>query len=176
MNNHIPVDLVPLGKIVKPHGILGEVKISLFNSKSETLRVGQSVWIGLDEKDYESYVIEKLNLQFEKSRLKFKNINDRNRAESLRNYTLSVCRDEFPETVDEEFYLIDLIGFNVVDQAGKKVGVVSDIMENPANDILMISDGDKEHLIPLVDDFVTLFDFEKKQVTVNLINGLIDNS
>ena len=74
MNNHIPVDLVPLGKIVKPHGILGEVKISLFNSKSETLRVGQSVWVGLDEKEYESYVIEKLNLQFEKSRLKFKNI------------------------------------------------------------------------------------------------------
>ena len=87
-----------------------------------------------------------------------------------------MCRDEFPETVDEEFYLIDLIGFNVVDQAGKKVGEVSDIMENPANDILIIADGDKEHLIPLVDDFVTLFDFEKKQVTINLIDGLIDNS
>ena len=174
-NNHIPVNLVPLGRIIKPHGILGEVKISLFNSKSETLRVGQSVWVGLDEKDYESYVIEKLNLQSEKSRLKFKNINDRNSAELLRNFTLSVCRDEFSETVDEEFYLIDLIGFNVVDQAGKKVGEISDIMENPANDILIITDGDKEHLIPLVDDFVTLFDFEKKQVTINLIDGLIDN-
>jgi len=56
------------------------------------------------------------------------------------------------------------------------VGKVLDIMENPANDILIISDGDKEHLIPLVDDFVTLFDFEKKQVTINLIDGLIDNS
>ena len=64
----------------------------------------------------------------------------------------------------------------MVDQAGKKVGKISDIMENPANDILMISDGNKEHLIPLVDDFVTLFDFEKKQVTINLIDGLIDNS
>jgi 16S rRNA processing protein RimM len=89
---------------------------------------------------------------------------------------LSVCRNELPETVDEEFYLIDLIGFNVVDQTGQQVGKVSDIMENPANDILIISDGDKEHLIPLVDDFVTLFDFEKKQVTINLIDGLIDNS
>jgi ribosomal 30S subunit maturation factor RimM len=49
-------------------------------------------------------------------------------------------------------------------------------MENPASDILIISYEDKEHLIPLVDDFVTLFDFEKKQVTINLIDGLIDNS
>ena len=49
-------------------------------------------------------------------------------------------------------------------------------MENPANDILIISDRDKEHLIPLVDDFVKLFDFEEKQVTINLIDGLIDNS
>jgi 16S rRNA processing protein RimM len=176
LNNHIPVDLVPLGKIVKPHGILGEVKISLFNSKSETLKVGQSVWVGLGKDDCESFMIEKLNLVSEKSTLKFNNINDRNSAELLRDFTLFVCRDEFPETIDDEFYLIDIIGFNVVDQTGKKVGEVSDIMENPANDILMVSDGDKEHLIPLVDDFVTFFDFERKQVTVNLIDGLIDNS
>ena len=176
MNNHAPVDLVALGKIVKPHGILGEVKIRLFNCGSQTLKVGQSVWVGLGGKDHEPYVIEKLSLQSEKSRLKFKNINDRNSAELLKNFTLSVCRDELPEIVDEEFYLIDLIGFNVVDETGQLVGKVSDIMENPANDILIISDGDKEHLIPLVDDFVTLFDFEKKQVTINLIDGLIDNS
>jgi ribosomal 30S subunit maturation factor RimM len=49
-------------------------------------------------------------------------------------------------------------------------------MENPTNDILIISDRDKEHLIPFVDEFVTLFDFEKKQITINLIDGLIDNS
>ena len=138
MNNHVPVDLVPLGKIVKPHGILGEVKIRLFNSESQTLKVGQSVWVGLRGKDHEPYVIERLSLQSEKSRLKFKNINDRNSAELLRNFTLSVCRDELPETVDEEFYLIDLIGFNVVDQTGQQVGKVSDIMESPANDILII--------------------------------------
>ncbi len=117
-----------------------------------------------------------MTLKSEKSRLKFKNINDRNSAELLRDFTLSVCRDEFPETSDKEFYLIDLIGFDVLDQTGKLLGIVSDIMENPANDILIISDGDKEHLIPLVDDFVQLFDFEEKQVTINLIDGLIDNS
>jgi|TARA_B110000467_G_scaffold137432_1_gene135524 16S rRNA processing protein RimM len=176
LNKHIPVDLVPLGKIVKPHGILGELKIRLFNSESKTLKVGQSVWVGFGGEDYESYIIEKLSLQSEKSRLKLKNINDRNSAELFRNFTLSVCRDQFPETIDEEFYLVDLIGFNVVDQTGKMVGEVSDIMENPASDILIISYEDKEHLIPLVDDFVTLFDFEKKQVTINLIDGLIDNS
>ena len=176
MNNHIPADLVPLGKIIKPHGIRGEVKVRLYNCDSETLKMGQSVWVKSEGNDPIIYVIEKLNLQSDKSRLKFKNVNDRNSAELLRDFTLSVCRDEFPETVDEEFYLVDLIGFNVIDQAGKKVGKVSDIMENPANDILMILDGDKEHLIPMVDDFGTLFDFEKKQVTINLIDGLIDNS
>lgn len=176
MNNHIPADLIPLGKIIKPHGIQGEVKVRLFNSESKTLKVGQSIWVESEGHDPITYVIEKLNLQSEKTRLKFKNINDRNSAELLRNFTLSVCRNEFPETVDEEFYLIDLIGFNVIDQAGKKVGKVSEIMDNPANDILIIKDGEKEHLIPLVDDFVTFFDFENKQVTINLIEGLIDNS
>jgi len=176
LNNHVPVDLVPLGKIVKPHGLFGEVKIKLFNSESKTLKVGQFVWVGIQGKKNESLVIERLTLKSEKSRLKFKSINDRNSAELLRDFTLSVCRDEFPEAGDKEFYLIDLIGFNVLDQTGKLLGKVSDIMENPANDILIISDGDKEHLIPLVDDFVQLFDFEEKQVTINLIDGLIDNS
>ncbi len=176
MNNHIPADLVPLGKIIKPHGIQGEVKVRLFNCESETLKIGQSVWVESEGQDPITYVIEKLNLQSEKSRLKFKSVNDRNSAELLRDFTLLVCRNEFPETIDEEFYLVDLIGFKVIDQSGNKVGEVFDIMENPANDILMILDEDKEHLIPLVDDFVTLFDFEKKQVTINLIDGLIDNS
>jgi len=176
LNNHTPADLVPLGKIVKPHGILGEVKIRLYNGESKSLKVGQSIWLDLGGNIHEPYVIEKLNLKFEKKRLKFKNINDRNSAELLRNFTFSIRRDEFPEIFDEEFYLFDLIGFNVADQTGKLLGKVSDIMENPANDILIISDGDKEHLIPLVDDFVQLFDFDEKQVTINLIDGLIDNS
>ena len=175
MNSHIPVDLVPLGKILKPHGILGEMKVSLFNSESETLKIGQSVWVQMAGKSYESFVIEKLNLQSEKTRLKFKNINDRNSAELLRGFTLSVRRDEFPSTDDDEFYLIDLIGYRVVDQTGKKLGEVSEIMENPANDILIISDGDQEHLIPLVDEFVMLFDIKQQQITINLIDGLIDN-
>ena len=106
MNNHVPVDLVPLGKIVKPHGILGEVKIRLFNSESKTLKVGQSVWVDLGGKEHKLFVVERLSLKCEKSRLKFKNINDRNSAELLKNFTFSVCRDELPETVKEEFYLI----------------------------------------------------------------------
>ena len=175
MNSRISENLVPLGKIIKPHGILGEIKIRLYNSNSETLKVGQKIWLSLDESYYESFLIEKLNIFSNKSRLKLKNIDNRDSAELIRNYTLSVRRDDFPEIAIQEYYINDLIGCDVIDKSGNLLGRVSEIMDNPANEILIVSNGDKEHLIPLVDDFVELFEFDKKQVTINLIDGLIDN-
>ena len=48
-------------------------------------------------------------------------------------------------------------------------------MENPANDILVVVNNREENLIPLVDDFVKLFDFKNKKVIINVIDGLIGN-
>ena len=164
-----------MGKIIKPHGILGEVKVKLFNSKSKTLKVGQTIWILDSMNKSSSYIIERLSLLSEKSKIKFRDIDDRNAAELIRNSILSVSRNDFPELGIDEFYLIDLIGYSVLDQNGVNIGIISDIMENPANEIIVITNNNKEYLIPFVNEFVKFFDHLQKEIMINVIDGLIDN-
>ncbi len=175
MNDKVPHDLIPLGKIIKPHGIKGELKIKLFNSDSKTFIIGQEVWINDGKNNFNLYVVENSSFLSKKFKLKLVSIDSRNSAELLRNHTLLVSRASFPKLKPEEFYLVDLIGFIVEDQNSNIVGKICEIMENPANDILVVVNNREENLIPLVDDFVKLFDFKNKKVIINVIDGLIGN-
>jgi len=175
LSDKVPHDLIPLGKIIKPHGIKGELKIKLYNNDSKTFIIGQKVWIDDGKNNYNSYVVEKSSFLSKKFKLKLVSIDSRNSAESLRNHTLLVSRASFPKLKPEEFYLVDLIGFIVEDQNSNVVGKICEIMENPANDILIVVNNHEEYLIPLLDNFVKLFDFKNKKIIVNVIDGLIGN-
>ncbi|MFQ6609188.1 MAG: ribosome maturation factor RimM [Fidelibacterota bacterium] len=95
-------------------------------------------------------------------------------AEVLRGGIISVKRDLLPELTEEEYYLTDLIGFTVNDHQQKRIGLVEDVMNLPANDVLILNYQEKELMIPLVDEFILLIDFEEKIVTVNVIDGLLE--
>ena len=59
--NNFPEDLVPLGKVIKPHGLNGELKVFLYNSESETLKRDFSIWFH-DDNSYCSYKIISIRL------------------------------------------------------------------------------------------------------------------
>ena len=58
--NKLPEDLTPMGKIIKPHGVIGELKVFLYNSESETLKRDISIWFH-DNNSYCSYKIISMN-------------------------------------------------------------------------------------------------------------------
>jgi 16S rRNA processing protein RimM len=170
-----PPDLIPIGKIVKPHGIGGELKFRLYNNSSELLGNSKAVWLEFLDKRIQQILIESVVLKNEGSRIKFKDVDDREMAETYRDATISVPRGEFPETAEDELYLVDLIGYTVIDQNGLNIGTITDIVEFPASDMMLVNNKNNEHMIPLLDEFVTLFDFDKKQVTIQVIDGLLDS-
>jgi ribosomal 30S subunit maturation factor RimM len=48
------------------------------------------------------------------------------------------------------------------------------VLSYPANDVIVLDYKEKEILIPAVDEFIKLIDFEKKCLTINVIDGLLD--
>ena len=66
-------DLIPIGKIVKPHGINGEVKVILYNDKSTTLVKGINVWFENKNK-YKNFILESIRGHSSNLIVKFKNI------------------------------------------------------------------------------------------------------
>ena len=165
-NNFYPEDLVPLAKIYKPKGLKGELKVFLYNADSSILEDNKFFWID-DGSTFKKIEIESIKQHTKFKIIKFKGVNDRNSANNLKNKVLFISRLNFPELNNkDEFYLIDLINFKVKDESDNDCGIVNDIINLPSNDSLIINFNDKEIMIPILDNFIELFDFKNKLIII----------
>jgi len=116
-----PQNLVTIGKILKPRGLSGEVKCQVLTNKPEAF----------------SFVpnIQKISFSGGFAFLKFKDVNTFEAAERLRGKLIEIKRCDLPLD-DDEILADDLIGFEVVDQNGKKLGTVRKIQSVGASEVI----------------------------------------
>jgi 16S rRNA processing protein RimM len=119
--------------------------------------------------------IEKVRLQKNMVVLKLEGINDRDAAEKARGKLIYITEEDLPELEEGEFYIRDLIGMAVFEENGNKIGEVSDVIQNSAQDIFEIETAEnKKVLIPRVDEFILDIDADNREIKVRLIEGLLD--
>jgi 16S rRNA processing protein RimM len=103
----------------------------------------------------------------------FDGIADRTAAEALRGRSLVVPRTMLPELPDGEYWPHELIGCEVVTEAGRSLGRVTDVIENPANDLWATTDdAGVETLIPAIRDVVVDVDVGAGRIFVRDLPGL----
>ena len=162
--NSFPDDLIPLGKIIKPHGVKGELKVFLYNDRSSTLKEGLYIWFKLDEKFVKYSVINLRGVTKKSQILKIKEVDTFDKAMIISKKEFFVSRNDFEELDENSFYLNDLIGCDVFDEKNQSLGKILDVLNFPANDVLLISYEDKEIMVPFVEDFILLFDLDNRLV------------
>ena len=87
---------------------------------------------------------------------------------------LWVPRKEAQELEDDEYYIADLIGMDVVLEDGSKFGTLKDVMETGANDVYVVEDTKgAEVLLPAIKECILDVDVEKNVMTIHLMKGLI---
>ncbi len=163
---------IPLGEILKPHGIKGELKILLYNEESKSLQKNQKVFLESPQKNIIEYKIERIFYSFRKNRIKFFDINTIDEADDLRGCIVNVDRDDLPKINDSEYYLIDLVGYSLIDNSNTNYGKVVEVLTLPANNVLNVSKDDKKYLIPLIDDVVLEIDQNQEVIIIDPIEGL----
>lgn len=161
-----------VGKIIKPQGLKGEVKVEVITSFPEHFNDLDIVFIKKNE--YEPLQIESSRLENNFLFVKFKEIQSRNDAESFRNYYLYIPEEKLRALKDDEFYHHQLLGMEVVSEDGTKVGIITDIENYPAHDMLVVLDSSKEtHLIPIIKSIIKKIDIESQKVTIYVMEGLL---
>jgi|GEM_PF-125997 len=84
------------------------------------------------------------------------------------NSTLSIDRSALPELAEDEYYLEDLIGLDVLDTQGTHLGSVAEILATGANDVLIIATPDqKQSAIPYILDVIQDIDLDNKRIQVD---------
>ena len=98
--------------------------------------------------------------------VRFEGINDRDEAVALKGRQIAVPRSAMPAAGDGEFYWADLLGLEVLNREAVSLGRLEKILETGANAVLVVK-GEKEVLVPLIQDVLLNVDLGAGQLTVD---------
>ena len=126
----------------------------------------------LDEGGARSLTVSGARPHRQRLLVRFEEVADRDAAESLQGSYMFVPAASAPELPDGEFWAHDLIGCEVVTEAGRSLGLVREVIHTPANDVWAAEGDDGEVLIPALKEVVASVDLTARRVVVREIAGL----
>ena len=164
---------IEMGQVTAPHGIKGEVKITPF-CKAGVF----ASYAPFYDADGHTLNVQVKHICKNQVVAVINDIHDRNTAETLRGTTLFVDHKVLPQLKNNEYYVCDLIGLDVV-KNNQKIGRITDVLNYGASDILQIKcDGD-ELLLAMCPQTILNVDLENRQVEVaipQMVEGKEDES
>ena len=137
--------MIEIGKVVKPQGIKGEIKIILNCDADRINNIEQIIISG------EKFNIEEKRIIDNNFIIKLKDINSRNDAEKLRNLSVFALREELKCLEENEYYYDDLIGLKVYNENNEEIGIIEDIDQFGSADIIYIRERNILFSVPFID-------------------------
>ena len=162
--------LHPVAEITTTSGYMGEVRLKPFSRFSIDYIMEKTLQLGTSYDNLIDLKLEKAIGNGKRMRFKFEGIDSELKAKNIIGKTIYANTK-----ADDEINLIasDLIGFDVVTDTDDSLGELKDVMWLPANDVYVVFNGEKEILIPIVNEFVLSVDYDKKEIQIANIDGLI---
>jgi len=156
-----------VGRIVKPQGIKGEVKVHPFAEDPERFHDLSQVLLGDEEGPSDTVTVSACRVQGDSVYLRFEGIYDRNQAERLRGLYIWIERAQAVPLAEDTYYLSDLIGCAVADETGRTYGTIAEVIQTGGNDVYVVrSEEGGDILIPALKSIISLVDIEDCRVTV----------
>jgi len=163
---------VSVGRIIKSHGLKGEVCVESFNDDPERLLSIRSIILEKRDGTVSPFEVEKARSLNSSVALKFRGVDDREAADSLRGSYLTVGLEELPRLSEDRYYIFELEGMDVLNPEGTRLGTVTRVEVYPANPVLVIVSESEEVLLPAVKEYILHVDTVKRHITVNIPEGL----
>lgn len=169
-------ELTAIGAIVKPHGVKGEMVISM---RDDRIDIGRTECIVMDmDGIYVPFFIENVRQKGRESFIiSIDGINSDAKASEFTGKTVYALRDRMAATSDDDaddgFYASDLIGFKALKPDGSTTGTITDIEDSTLNvlAIILTADGRTVYM-PLAEEFITDIDPDSRTITFDAPEGI----
>lgn len=155
-----PKDPVVIGFVGPPHGVRGTVRVKPAGD-GRHLREGVEPFVGGERRRIVEARPTNKGLLVD-----LEGIGSREAAGALRSEELQLERFELDEPEEGEFYVGDLVGLIVFDEPGNSLGVVSEVFETPAHEVVVIRSEDGERLVPFTLEHAPEVDLDAGRLVV----------
>lgn|SRR5690606_17576292 len=163
-----------VGIITRPHGIRGELKLHLHNEESEALHQVSHVLVEPSRGEAKVFAIESVRGSSKGPILALATVDTCDQAEALRGAKLWISREELGPLVSGEYYLVDLVGCEVV-LDGQVIAKVKEVRPDPSVDTMILTMKDGTHAeVPIVDAWVGKVDTAARTVLLLNEDGIIN--
>ena len=160
------------GRIVRPHGVRGQVIVDPLSDLIERVRPGQAVRLG--EAGQKARI---LSLQPHQARylVSLEGVETRAAAESLRGQVIECPLADLGPLPDGVYFRWQIVGLRAVTEEGAELGEVVEVFSTGANDVYEVRQADgRRVLLPAITSVVREIDLEHGLVRIHLLPGLID--
>ena len=159
---------VLVGRVLRPHGLAGELQVEPITDFPGRFSPGGVLFLQDDpyRVEYAHYGNDAWLL------LKLEGIDSSEDAKPFTGQPLFVCRESVPSLPQGEYYYFQLLDMQVYTPQGDYLGRISEIMQTGSNDVYVVTDGDRETLVPALEDVIRTVDVEARWMVVDLPEGL----
>ena len=155
-----------MGRVMAPWGVKGALKIEPFGSGSGSLCKYSAWWVGKPGKLSEVAVAEcRAHGAYLVAR--FRGCDSPEKAGAYRGAEVALKRGDLPEPAEHEFYQVDLIGLEVVNERGERLGRVAGFITTGANDVMRVAHESGERLVPATAEVIRKVDLAAGTVEVD---------
>jgi 16S rRNA processing protein RimM len=162
-------DLIMLGRILRPHGVRGELVLEADADAENALAAVETVFVG---EPPAACALAGVRRHRDRLLIRLAGCDDRDFAEAYRGQPVRLAPQAAPPLPPGTYYWSQIIGLTVVTDDGETLGAIAEILETGANDVYVVRDDGKELLIPATPGVIQQVDLEQKRMIVHLLEGL----
>jgi len=165
---------ITIGRVLKPWGIKGEVKIETLTDFPERFKNLRRVFLESPSGKEICAEISAVRYVDGVPYLLIAGYDTPEKSRTLNGWFIRIPREEKVPLPEGSYYWFELIGMEVVSEAGEQLGTIADIFETGSNDVYVVKRGRKEIYIPATREVVRQVDKAANRMVIHLMDGLME--
>lgn len=162
-----------IAKIIGAHGVQGVCRVFSYADSPAVFSSGCRFYFRHSDRDMVPLEILDVRTRPRQLLLKIAGVGDRKAAQALAGTELWIKKSDLPPPEKGTYYWFDLIGMTVFTDRGETLGTLENILPTGSNDVYVVRDAaGRETLVPALETVIRRVDLEKKQMIVDLPEGL----
>lgn len=164
-------EFLEIGKVVGTHGVRGMIRIEPWADNGAFLKKFNIFYL----EDGTSLKLSRITPHGNVVIAAVDGVDSIDAAEKLRNKVLQIKRSDIV-LPKGKYFISEILSSKVYNrETGDLIGILSDVFKTGANDVWVISDGDKEYLVPVIDDNNADVDIDNGIIKLTLLKGIMDD-